>query len=567
MEEPTRNPYDPLRPAVDPAMFFGREDVFAFIRQRLIGARRPQAVGLIGQRGMGKTSVLLQLANQIEARYLTAYIDLSDVRFNEVGGLLAAMADAARQALEGAGLSTYRLPPIPQDPNIDLWTWFSETYLDVTLSALRRNRRLVFLFDNTSKLLDAIDQHEVPEHFDVTLGQMIARDERMDIIFAVDAEDEQRIEAFMPLSDPLMHKRLTRLDDSSAEALIRVPIAPFYEVQTEAVQAILAMTGGYPYLMHVMNGVLWEHVMARSTPARRGPATLADVNGVLRQATDEADPVLRLIWTRSTANERQALTALTALTTENLGLPVKADEVRSFLLRESDEPLDETSLAAALRRLEYREVLRSPSAGTYMFANGLEHQWLVLNGDAQPVSDVRIPARPSSRRLAIPIMLLLVVSVFAALLLGTLVATQSVTGGASSPTVTLPMDVAATGQIVGITQTFLAQPTITSTSTPSATFTPSGTYTPSSTFTPSMTGTPLPTSTPSDTPPPSATFTPSNTGTPTMTFTASATFTITPTATITNTATITPLPSITPTPPLSITPPPFPTAQIRAPSS
>src|SRR5436305_992252 len=118
MDESTRNPYDPQRPATDPARFFGRDEVFAFIRQHLIAGRRAQAVALIGQRGTGKTSVLLQLPNRIEARFVTAYIDLADIRFSEVGGLFATMADAARQALDDAGLSTYRLPPMPEDPNV-----------------------------------------------------------------------------------------------------------------------------------------------------------------------------------------------------------------------------------------------------------------------------------------------------------------------------------------------------------------------------------------------------------------------------------------------------------------
>src|SRR5258708_6772743 len=104
-ENPLRNPYDPLRPTTDPAMFFGRDEVFTLIRQRLVGGRRPQAVGIIGQRGMGKTSTLLQVRNQIDTRYITAYIDLSEVHFEELGGLFVAMADAARLAFDSAGLS------------------------------------------------------------------------------------------------------------------------------------------------------------------------------------------------------------------------------------------------------------------------------------------------------------------------------------------------------------------------------------------------------------------------------------------------------------------------------
>jgi hypothetical protein len=587
MSEATRNPYDPQRPTTDPALFFGRDEVFAFIRQRLVGGRRTQAIAIIAQRGMGKTSVLLQIAHQIEARFLTAYIDLSDVRFSEVGGLFAAMADAARVALDSAGLSTYRLPPLPQEPGVDLWKWFSETYLDVTLSALRRNRRLLFLFDETSYLLDAIDRRDVPEDFGETLSQLIARDERMDIIFAVDSEDEHRLENFIPLNDPLLHKRIGMLDESAAEALIRRPSAPFYEVQPDAVEGIQAMAGGHPYLLHVMNGLIWERAIERH---HKGPVTLHDVNAVIRQATDEADPVLRHTWARSTPNERRALSAVTALTTANRGMPVRTEDARLWLLRESDDPLDETALAAALRRLEYREVLRTTAPNTYTFTTALQYQWLVLNGDAQPTSAVAAPPRPPVRRLAVPVTLLLALAVLLALVLGRLAAS---TGGPDpgAPTVTLDLNIVATRRAAAATQTFQAIPTSTNTPTHTLTptrtltFTSTATFTPTATGTATFTGTPTATLTgtitPSLTPTrtltftpsltPSLTFTPSRTYTPTQTPTRTLTPTPAPThtatPTITLTPSITPPPTLTATPPLTITPPAFPTAQLRATST
>jgi hypothetical protein len=587
MNEPTRNPYDPQRPTTDPALFFGRDEVFAFIRQRLVAGRRTQAIAIIGQRGMGKTSVLLQIGHQIEARFLTAYIDLSDVRFDEVGGLFAAMADAARIALDSAGLSTYRLPPLPEEPGVDLWQWFSETYLDVTLSALRRNRRLLFLFDDTAHLLDAMDRRDVPEGFGETLSQLIARDERMDIIFAVDSEDEHRLENFVPLNDPLLHKRIGMLDESAAESLIRRPSAPYYEVQSEAVEGIQAMAGGHPYLLHVMNGLIWERAAERH---QKKPITLHDVNAVIRQATDEADPVLRHTWVRSTPNERRALSAVTALTTTNRGMPVRTEDARLWLLRESDDPLDETALAAALRRLEYREVLRTTSANMYTFTTALQYQWLVLNGDAQPTTAVAAPPRPPARRLAVPVTLLLALAVLLALVLGRL-ATTTAGSDPRSPTVTLDLNIVATRRAVEATQTFQAIPTHTLTPTRTLTFTSTATFTNTATFTdtatptatathtatPTLTGTITPSLTPSITPTltPSLTltptFTPSRTPTPTLTPTHTLTPTTTPTftatPTITLTPSITPLPSQTSTPPLTITPPEFPTAQLHATST
>lgn len=537
-EEPIRNPYNPHQPATD--TFFGREDVFAFIRQGLITGRRAQGMAIIGQQGMGKTSVLLQVSRHVEARYVTAYLNLAEVHFEEVGGLFTLMADAARQALEDAGLSTYRLPPVPDDPDVDLWVWFSETYLDVTLSALRNNRRLLFLFDETSKLLDAIDRRDVSAEFDRTLSQLLARDDRLDIIFAVDAEDEARLETFAPLNDQLLHKRLTLLDDSAAEDLIRHPAAPYYEVQSSAVEGILSMTGGHPYLLQVINRLIWDRVMTRRQP---GPVTVNDVSAVVREATEEADPVLRMTWTGSTPNERLALTALTALTAANRGLPIRIEDARQWLLRESEHSLDQTALASAMRRLEYREVLRAPTKGTYTFTTGLQHQWLLQNADIQPPVEPLTSSRSTPRRMAIPAVLLLIVAVAVALGLGALVSTASKDNPLPA---TVPLDANILETQKALTATNTLPPTE-----------------------PPPTSTPAP---PTKTSTPTITFTPSNT--PTSTDTATATLSPTSTATSTATATYTATATSTPVPPTAtftatsaVTAPPFPTGQIRATST
>src|SRR5258706_5942553 len=105
-DEAIHNPYDPQHPATKPEMFFGRDDIFTFIRQGLITGHRAQGMAIIGQQGMGKTSLLFQVSRHVVARYVTAYVDLSDVHFEVVGALYTHMADAAWLALGVAGLRT-----------------------------------------------------------------------------------------------------------------------------------------------------------------------------------------------------------------------------------------------------------------------------------------------------------------------------------------------------------------------------------------------------------------------------------------------------------------------------
>ncbi len=52
------NPYIAGNPVTGSEMFFGREDVFEFVRQNLIGRHHDSAIVLYGQRRTGKTSVV-----------------------------------------------------------------------------------------------------------------------------------------------------------------------------------------------------------------------------------------------------------------------------------------------------------------------------------------------------------------------------------------------------------------------------------------------------------------------------------------------------------------------------
>jgi hypothetical protein len=570
------NPYDPGRPVATPTLLFGRDDILAFVQSRLVTVRSATAVALIGEQGMGKTSVLRQIPNFVETRFLTAYIDLAQVNFSEPGALWIAMADSARGALETAGLSTYRLPPVPDDPEIDLWAWFSETYLDVTLSALRANRRLIFLFDETGYLLNAIDRGDAPHDFGTTISQLIATDERIDVIFAVDSADEGRLETFAPLSEPMLHRRLGLLNDRAVQDLIQRPAAPHYQVDTDALDAIIALGGGHPTLQQTINRLIW------ALSSKRGHSraiALDDVSAIIPDALQEAEPILRAVWEHSTPRESITLNAIGALSGENQGLPVRADAMLTWLIRETDQPLDETGLSAALRRLEYRGILRAPAAGSYTFSYGLLRQWITRHAE---VPTVAAPTAPRPNR-----MVLLAVGLFGVVMIALLLVAQMITNTRAAeatntpgkPTVTLDLNIAATENSRHATQTEAAKPTLTftpsSTQTPTWTFTPSDTPTLTPSNTATLTATPSITPTPSSTPSwtPSITLTPSDTFTPSLT--PSETWTVTPSLTSTDTLTpsLTPsltqtqtdtlTPSLTPTNTPSLLAPPFPTGQIH----
>ena len=534
---PPSNPFQPQQPISSPELFFGREGAVAFIRERLVTGNNPRAVAILGSHRIGKTSLLFQLPSRLEPRYVFAYIDLAVIDYEEPSALIFAMIDSVRQALEVAGISTYRLPPLPDELD-SLWSWFSIEYLEVVLSALRKLRRLLFLFDNTSALLDAIDRHELPAEIGQRFADLMVAENRLDLIFAVDVVDEYRLESFLPLSDPMLHRRLGMLDEAASLALTRLSVANVYQIEDEAAVGVYSVTGGHPYLLQVVNSLLWEQSAARD---HKTAVTLNDVQGVIRQAVDITEPTLKEVWEDCTPNEKSILTALTDLTDQSSGQPVRAEDLRTWLLRETNEALDETAISSTLRRLEYREVVRTVDDGE-TFAAGLQYQWLRHQLGREDALPAPLPVnRPPLRRLAIPLVLLIAVAAAAALLLGRALSTSAETPTPSvAQTVTFAVNVQETDQALGVTQTFVALPT----NTPTFTLTSTATATPTDTSTSTLTITATNT----------ASLTLTNTLTPSLAATATTIVTATlSTGTVTQpTLTLTPEDTITPLPPTAL---------------
>ena len=97
--EALSNPYVAGSPVSRPEMFFGRNDVFEFVRSALVGQHQDNVIVLYGKRRTGKTSVLYQMHRNIDPRYMPILIDMQSLTMDSVSGLFWEMASTIRRAL------------------------------------------------------------------------------------------------------------------------------------------------------------------------------------------------------------------------------------------------------------------------------------------------------------------------------------------------------------------------------------------------------------------------------------------------------------------------------------
>ncbi|MCL4239640.1 MAG: ATP-binding protein [Anaerolineae bacterium] len=536
------NPYEPHFAASGPVTFVGREDVFAFFRQHLVGAPPSRGLALIGRAGLGKSALLYQLEHQIDERYRPCIVPLGALDLPDESHLLAALAEAIHVTLEDTGASTYRLPdwPAPAEDGTppDLRGWFKAEYLAVAMSALRL-RHLLLIFDDAHLLFEAIDQGRLPADLFSYFAELLAAYDRLALVFALDTTHEDRVLSTELLSDPSLHIRLGELGRADAERLVREPVAGVVDYEDEVVEGILSLAGGHPFLLHSICRLLFRRSEERH---HAGPITAHDLAAVHTAALDQADEIFGPLWRNLSSNERYTLIALVRLDEETPGEAFSFDAVRGWLLG-AGYALNKTQLAAALRGLGYNG-LAVVQADTYALPARLLAEWVratIGQALAQESARPRLRLRRVAPLGGLALVLAAVIALGAAALSGLWGGEDAENAPPTgAPTATLALNLEATRQADFATQTEQARPT----ATPTITYTPSLTLTPSRTPTPTETSTPSPTLTLTPSITPSATDTPHAMRTPRPTRTP---ITLPPTLTPTPLPTNTPRPSVAPT--------------------
>jgi AAA+ ATPase superfamily predicted ATPase len=481
-----QNPYHPHLPPDDPSLFYGRQDAAAFLRQRLVGAHNRHIILILGRLGIGKTALLHHVDYIVDERYASVYLNVAEIDLRSTSAFILSTVEAIVARMEILGASTYRVPSPPDSVDeTGLRQWFADDFLDVVLTAIRRDRFLLLMLDDFQAILDAIDAGNLPSGFMDYLGGLLDRHERLDMLATIDVHDEDRISRYPLTSHVHFHYRLQHLDSEAARQLIIEPVAGVIQYTEDAIQRILSLCGGYPFLLHSVCRLLYR--LWEGSPQLITGATL---DYIYTPVLEETGEILRDWWGKTTPNMQAAIRALLAFRDENPQQPISQDSLRQWL-KKSKTRLNETQLFSTLRALEYSTLVKTTEDGSYFFSTGLEADWLRMN--LQELEAQRRASRLPNRTHVMGVLGILVTL----LIIGVLLASGILQGDDETkpledapPTSTFGVDIDAT------------RAQATRLAVPSATLTPSVAVSDTATSPPSRT--PHPTHTPK----PTATRTP-----------------------------------------------------------
>jgi hypothetical protein len=279
------NPYVAGNPVGGKEAFVGRVDVLAETLRML---RQPSASALVlyGQRRIGKTSVLRELAARLpeQGSYLPVYFDLQDKAALPLAEVLGELADEVRD----------RIPDLGDDGEGPLAPGeFRDRFLATALDRLHGECSLVFLFDEFDVLDDPSDSKAGADFFPFLRDLLSFKPERLRFVFVIGRRTEDLSNLTLSLFKSMRTVQVSLLDRPDVNDLVR--LAERNETlrwPEAAVNDVYDLTGGHPYLTQQLCQEVWERVCLSG----RIEVTVEDVAGSVEPTLRSATGALDWLW-------------------------------------------------------------------------------------------------------------------------------------------------------------------------------------------------------------------------------------------------------------------------------
>ena len=361
-----QNPYIAGSPLSGTEMFFGREDVFDFVRQTLAREHGDQVIVLYGQRRTGKTSVLKQLHRHLDARYLCIFIDLHLLELNGLNGFLWQLARNIRRELEREhGIA---LPALDRETFMaDARDSFRGLFLDQVWAAIG-DRQLVLMIDEAVRLQEQISAGRLERDVFDYLRHLMQHYPQLQFLFSLGSGLEEMEREYAFLFSVGLYRKISFLERPVAEALITEPVRGCYELEPAAVDRIYQTTSGHPYytqlLCHSLFNRWHEHPKDRLAEA--------DVDGVLEEVTERGSAALKNVWDDSTPGERVVMAGLAAAIGDE-ARTVRTSDLAPFW-REHGLEIAPGEVVRAIRSLFGRDILVGEECPT--FTVEMQRRWI-----------------------------------------------------------------------------------------------------------------------------------------------------------------------------------------------
>ncbi|MBE9002739.1 ABC transporter substrate-binding protein [Nostoc sp. LEGE 12447] len=298
-----RNPYIIGNPINEKEKLFGRESLFSLIKDHL--DQDVKVILLHGLRRIGKSSVLQQFTNFIDQdKFVCVNFDLQDKARMPLSELIHSLATAIIEQLELdiQGLESPTREELEQKIDIFAYIFLPKIYEKLG------DKKLVLLLDE----FDVIDSEKVDiiskgAGFFPYLQSLISNQKQLFIIPVV-GRHVAELENVLALFQRAPNQEIGLLDEVSTRLLITKPNEETQlKYEQEAIEKIYQLSAGHPLFTQVIGFTIFE----KARDKNNWIVTLADVEGVVDKALENAEGGLSWFWDGLSIPQKVIFSAIT----------------------------------------------------------------------------------------------------------------------------------------------------------------------------------------------------------------------------------------------------------------
>jgi tetratricopeptide (TPR) repeat protein len=378
------NPYIAGAPVTEKRMFFGREDVFAWIERSLSGQYADHILVVHGQRRVGKTSVLKQLGNRLPDRYIPVFFDLQGRTHTTLDRFMWWLAREIVRVLKQE--RDIAITP----PDRELFTqdieYFENRFLPDLKPYLGNDKVLLLTFDE----FDNLEESEVKDVLARPLIDHLRRlmeFSNLNFIFSIGSSGrklENMQAAYTEFFKAALYKKISFLTRDDGQRLITLPVQGIIEYEQDAVRQIYDIVSGHPYFTQLV----CHELFSRCQKTGQRTISRADVDAILDDVVERGTVNLKFVWDEAADLEKWSLSALAQLEGKHDNRAV-ADFLSHQRVRFNQQTLD-----SALLHLREKDVLTEDNR----FVNHLLQIWMKKNRPIEQAREELTEVNPIANR-------------------------------------------------------------------------------------------------------------------------------------------------------------------------
>jgi len=362
------NPFIVGNPIRTREMFFGREDDFRFVKNKVDNEKYGSLIVLFGERRAGKTSVLYQiLGGRLGPDYIPVFIDMQAMAINDDSEFLGRVAEITLEALK------------PRDLDFDFSAFEArgrnpyplfEKFIDKVLE-LTGDGKVLLMIDEYELIEDKVMEGKISKDIFLFLSGIVEHKDGLFLIFAGNHRLKDRDKKYWePLLQRCDYRNISYLTANDTRRLIQEPVHGKVFYLGSAIRSIMRLTAGQPFYTQL----ICRNIVEMLNAEKRNYFYEEDISSVVREIIDNPPPQMIYFWAGLGNREKITLSAI-AENSKNAnqytGLDDLAGAMKKFSIHLSMDDLKKVG-----EKMLQREILEQNSEESFRFRMDLFRLWI-----------------------------------------------------------------------------------------------------------------------------------------------------------------------------------------------